>query len=240
MNRQIQGFTVGTVSKKVNWTKQLFSIRISGMFEDYKAGQFVKLALFTDNGELIRRAYSIVNSPKDAREHNELEFLIITDPAGLLSPRLHLLQVGDQVWVSQSAAGFMTLDEIPKSVEQLWLLSTGTAIGPYLAMLMSLETEQRFKKIVLVNATRTQAEQSYLRKIEGFKSKLGEKFIYVPIISRESICGALSEEFQHCWKTAHYFEPQKCSSIQPLRPIQKLVSFIYAVIPRWLKKVAKV
>lgn len=194
MLKPYAGFISGVITQKTHWTEQLFSIRVAvaSKFTSYIAGQFVKLALYDPQGELIRRAYSIVNHPSDFNNSGELEFLIIADPTGQLSPRLQQLQMGDEVLVSESTAGFMTLDEIPSHSNELWLLSTGTAIGPYLAMLEQPSIEHRFNKIVLVNATRTQAEQSYPEKIQTYKTKFGERFTYVPVISRESVRGALS------------------------------------------------
>ncbi|EEX94728.1 ferredoxin--NADP reductase [Vibrio orientalis CIP 102891 = ATCC 33934] len=192
MLKPYAGFISGVITQKTYWTEQLFSIRVAGKFNSYIAGQFVKLALHDEQGELIRRAYSIVNHPKEFASSGELEFLIIANPTGQLSPRLRQLQMGDEILVSDSAAGFMTLDEIPPDSNELWLLSTGTAIGPYLAMLEQPGIEHRFNTIVLVNATRTQAEQSYPEKIQELKTKFGERFTYVPIISRESVRGALS------------------------------------------------
>jgi ferredoxin--NADP+ reductase len=102
-----------------------------------------------------------------------MEFLIITVPGGQLSPRLDRLQVGDDVYVGKSPAGFMTLDEIPRYTKDLWLLSTGTAIGPFLSLLDEVETQQRFHNVILVHAVRTSAELVYQEKIQ----QLEESFI---------------------------------------------------------------
>ncbi len=200
------GFISGIVCKRVDWTEQLVSLRIKGVFPSYVAGQFVKLALYDDSQELIRRAYSIVNHPDDHQTTSELEFLIVADPEGLLSPKLHKLQLGHEVLVSDGAAGFMTLDEIPDDVEDLWLLSTGTAIGPFLAMLGNDEIKDRFKTITLVNATRTKADQSYLDRINELKIKFEKGFQYVPVISRESISGTLSGRIPELLKDGRLFE----------------------------------
>lgn len=206
MLKPYTGFITGTVCHKHYWTEQLFSLRVSGMFNSYIAGQFVKLALYDHNAELIRRAYSIVNHPNNFQHTKELEFLIIADPEGQLSPQLQKLKLGDEVLVSDSAAGFMTLDEVPVDTNELWLLSTGTAIGPYLAMLDQPGIESRFEKIVLVNATRTLEEQSYPEKINGLKRRLAERFIYVSVISRESVSGALSGRIPQLLENGELFD----------------------------------
>ncbi len=95
-----------------------------------------------------------------------MEFLIITVPNGQLSPHLDALKSGDDVYVGKEPAGFMTLNEIPASGSDLWLPSTGTAIGPFLAMLEDVVTQQRFEQLVLVHAVRTADELVYQEKIE--------------------------------------------------------------------------
>ena len=47
---------------------------------------------------------------------------------GKRSPRLAALKPGDEVQVVSEAAGFFVLDEVPDC--DLWMLATGTAIGP--------------------------------------------------------------------------------------------------------------
>ncbi|STJ14173.1 ferredoxin--NADP reductase [Escherichia coli] len=45
------------------------------------------------------------------------------------------------------------LDEVP-DCETLWMLATGTAIGPYLSILQLGKDLERFKNLVLVHAAR--------------------------------------------------------------------------------------
>ncbi len=46
--------------------------------------------------------------------------------------------------VVSEAAGFFVLDEVP-DCETLWMLATGTAIGPYLSILQLGKDLERFK-----------------------------------------------------------------------------------------------
>lgn len=59
------------------------------------------------------------------------------------------------------ASGFFVLDEVP-DCETLWMLATGTAIGPYLSILQYGQDVARFKNLVLVHAARFAADLSYL------------------------------------------------------------------------------
>ena len=95
----------------------------------FQAGQFPKLALDI-NGEVIGRPFSFVNPPGAT----PLEFYFIEVPNGLHSQCLAVLEAGDPVWVTPQAAGFLTLSEVPDA-KHLWLLSTGTGLGPFLCIL---------------------------------------------------------------------------------------------------------
>ncbi|MEZ9232294.1 ferredoxin--NADP reductase [Vibrio amylolyticus] len=181
-NSLVEGRVVG----RKQWSNKLFSLEIEAPVETYVAGQFTKLGLTTDSGECIRRAYSMVNHPNHAHGSHRMEFLIIADDNGQLSPRLNALEIGDSLYVGKQPSGFMTLEEIPEYADELWMLSTGTAIGPFLSMLEDESMESRFKKIVLVHAVRTKQELVYSDSIAERKRALGDKFHYVSVVSREN------------------------------------------------------
>ncbi|MGR5219002.1 ferredoxin--NADP reductase [Vibrio parahaemolyticus] len=180
------GLVKGRVLARKHWTEKLFSLEIKAPVEKYLPGQFTKLGLTNEQGEWVRRAYSMVNHPGHAHGHDHLEFLIIADDNGQLSPKLHKLRVGDEVYVGQKPSGFMTLDEIPDYAKDLWLLSTGTAIGPFISMLADPSLKWRFTNITLVHAVRTSDELVYQDAIHTVSRNLGDKFQYVTVVSREA------------------------------------------------------
>lgn len=186
------GLIQGTVVDRIDWTDSIFSLRVKAPISAYVAGQFTKLALQTTSGEWIRRAYSLVNSPTHKKGHQEMEFLLITAPDGQLSPRLNALIKDDCVYVGREANGYMTLDEIPEGMKDLWLLSTGTAIGPFLAILDEQETQSRFENVVLVHAVRTEAELVYQSKIAALINSYQGKLHYIPVVSRQQCAGMLT------------------------------------------------
>ncbi|MCG7587094.1 FAD-binding oxidoreductase, partial [Photobacterium sp. OFAV2-7] len=138
-----------------HWNSDLFSLVLHANIEPFKAGQFTKFGLEID-GKMVQRAYSFVNPPSD----NNLEIYATRVADGLLSPRLHALDSGDTVFISARANGYFTLNEVPDS-EHLWLLATGTAIGPYLSILRESDVWRRFRKVVLIHAVRYAADLSY-------------------------------------------------------------------------------
>lgn len=180
----------GEVTKRVDWTDNVFTIWVKADIGPYKAGQFTKLALPDDEGEWAKRAYSMVSSHQ--LTPNELEFLIITDENGVLTPRLNKLSVGDEVYVGTTVSGFMTIDEIPDYAKDLWLLSTGTAVGPYLSILRESNALERYRKIVLVHAVRYKNELVYPELTQQLIHQYEGKLLHVPIISREQQPGVLS------------------------------------------------
>ncbi|OEF25519.1 ferredoxin--NADP reductase [Vibrio rumoiensis] len=191
------GFVAGTVIKRIDWAEHLFSLHVhapASAFPSppFTAGQFSKLAVRNENDEWVRRAYSMVNKPCIEGDDAVFEFLVIEIPDGKLTPLLGDLKPGDDVLVGTLPAGFMTLDEVPDTTKDLWMLSTGTGIGPFISILEEVEQCQRFDHLVLVHAVRTQEELVYKDKIIDLMKAYKGKLRYVPIVSRESVSGALS------------------------------------------------
>ena len=163
------------------WTEQLFSLRVEAPVEPFKAGQFGKLALEI-NGEMVFRPYSYVNAPHE----RPLEFYFIAPPSGPLTRRLIELEPGDPIYVSPRAAGFLTLSEVPDA-ETLWLLSSGTAIGPFLSILKTEEPWRRFPSIVLVHAVRQAEELTYQDQIRQLLDEHPRRLKVISFVSREDI-----------------------------------------------------
>ena len=173
-----------TVINNHRWTEKLFSLTVSADIERFVAGQFTKLAL-TVYDKRQAAAYSFVNAPDD----NVLEFYLIEVPNGRLSPALMRLELGDKLEIAKQASGFFTLDDVPKS-KQLWMLATGTAIGPYLSILQEQQVWRDYQNIVLIHAVRHQSDLSYqpLIKVLCHNPQLR----YVSIVSRESNAAGLT------------------------------------------------
>ncbi|MCW8329607.1 ferredoxin--NADP reductase [Photobacterium sp. SDRW27] len=167
------------VTKNRHWNSDLFSLVLRANIEPFKAGQFTKLGLEID-GKMIQRAYSFVNPPSS----DDIEIYATRVADGLLSPRLHALKEGDTVFISARANGYFTLNEVPDS-EHLWLLATGTAIGPYLSILREPDVWRRFRKVVLIHAVRYAADLSYQAEINELKAQYPDQLIVQPFVSRE-------------------------------------------------------
>jgi ferredoxin--NADP+ reductase len=169
----------GTVIAKMLWTPRLVSLQFAADLLPFKAGQFLRVAIDI-NGERVGKPYSFINAP-EGRPH-EIYFNIIDQ--GVLSTHLSKLEPGDPIWVSKTAHGFLTLDEVPEATH-LWLLATGTAIGPFLSILNTAEPWRRFKKIVLAHGVREARDLGYQSIINELTDRYGAQFCFIPLLSRE-------------------------------------------------------
>lgn len=211
-----------TVLSKTTWTPNLFSFTVSrpDSFK-FTAGQFVRLgvnpsqlnyykqlsAVAEDEDEEdedlnetldedIFRAYSIVSSPFD----EILEFFSIVIPDGAFTSQLQHLEVGDELLLNTMPFGFLTLARYQKPLpKDLWLLATGTGLAPFLSMLQDLKTWEDYEHIVLAYSARSTEELAYIEKIESLQEDFGSlvenpaKLIFIPIVTREPVEGALTE-----------------------------------------------
>ena len=177
----------GRVIEVIRWNQQLFSLRVDAELAPYEAGQFTRLALLLpapeapSGVERVAHAYSFVNPP-NAGFH---EFYVVLIPGGRLTPHLHRLTVGDTLQVARQASGFLTLNELPAG-RDLWMLATGTAIGPFLSLLADGAVAERFEQLVLAHGVRLGEELSYQPLIHSLASRWPGRLHYVPFVTRES------------------------------------------------------
>jgi ferredoxin--NADP+ reductase len=176
----------GTVVSQKRWAGQLYSLQVEAELAPFQAGQFAKLALAVD-GEMVARPYSFANAPQE-RPH---DFYYVVLPGSPLTPQLCKLGAGDSIYLSPQASGFLTLSEVPAG-EHLWLLATGTALGPFLSILKTDAPWQRFQRVVLVHAVRHAEELSYQDQIQSLLTRHTGKFAFVPVVSRDKTDFALS------------------------------------------------
>lgn len=179
-------WVTGIVTQVQHWTDSLFSLTVRAPINTFTAGQFTKLGLNIES-ERVQRAYSYVNAPGN----ENLEFYLVDVPAGKLSPHLHALQPGDEIMVVSEASGFFVLSEVP-DCNTLWMLATGTAIGPYLSILQDGRDLERFQQLVLVHAVRYAADLNYLPLMLELQRRYDGKLRIQTVVSRERIAGSLT------------------------------------------------
>ncbi len=175
----------GRVIENRTWTDTLFSLRVEAPRLPFAAGQFVRIALDI-NGERIARPFSFVNTPEDP----VMEFYGVVVPEGPLSPPLARLKAGDKLYVADNPSGFLVLAEVPPA-EDLWLVSTGTGIAPFLSILRTETPWQQYRRVVLVHATRYAKELVYGDLIQDISRRHSDQFVSIKFTSREKTPHAL-------------------------------------------------
>ena len=176
----------GTITENRQWTERLFSLRFNAPIGNFKAGQFVRVGLEID-GEIVARPYSLVNAPGEP----EYEIFFNIVPGGPLTPRLAAMGQGDEIRVADKPYGFLTIDEVP-AVKHLWMLATGTGVGPFISMLKSEDTWSRFEKVVLVYSVRTARELAYRDEIANLHKLYRQQLSFLPLVTREPLEGAIN------------------------------------------------
>jgi len=177
----------GKVVEKKRWNERLFSLSIRCDFNTFESGQFVRVALDIE-GERVARPYSLVNKPDD--EYLEIYFNIVEE--GPLTPKLAGLESGDEIFVTDRANGFLTVTEVPEC-RYLWMLATGTGVGPFLSMLKNKDVWQRFEKVVLGYSVRDLSELAYQQQITVIENQRERQFSFVPFVTREKVDGAINQ-----------------------------------------------
>jgi len=150
----------------------------------FRPGQFMNLGLYVA-GEFVSRSYSLASAPGE-----RLEVLLARVGEGALTPALFDLREGSKVVLDPKPQGFFTFDYVP-SHRELWLLATGTGLGPFLSMLRSGEAFARAERVILAHGVRGPSELAHRAELEALVGARGAQFRYVPVLSRELEAGQL-------------------------------------------------
>ena len=154
---------------------------------DFLAGQFTRIGVPVDGDKPLVRAYSFVNQP--GSEPHEFYYDVL-EKGGNLTPILDGLSAGDKVLVSPRVNGLLHIDTLPDA-KTLFLVATGTGIGPFISILGTKEPWARFSKIVLVWSVRKEQDLVYRDRIKKVAAEHGDKFIFLPIVTREEVEGLM-------------------------------------------------
>ncbi|MDB6047373.1 MAG: oxidoreductase FAD/NAD(P)-binding:oxidoreductase FAD-binding region [Pseudomonas sp.] len=193
MTASAEKFTHQTLLNVTPLTPSLFTLRTtrdSGF--RFRAGQFARLGVTKADGTVVWRAYSMVSSPHD----EFLEFFSIVVPGGEFTSELSRLREGDTLLVDRQAFGYLTLDRFVDG-RDLWMLSTGTGVAPFLSILQDFEVWEKFERIVLVYSVRETRELAYQQLIaelneRDYLADYAGKLLFLPTVTREQHPGALS------------------------------------------------
>lgn len=170
-----------------HWTDTLFSFKTSRdtgfRFEN---GHFTMIGLEVEGRPLLR-AYSIAS----ANYENELEFFSIKVDDGALTSRLRDVQPGDEILVSRKPTGTLVADHLLPG-RNLFLISTGTGLAPFMSIIKDPEVYDRFDRVILTHGCRYVRELAYQQEIteqlpqnEFFGEMVQQQLLYYPTVTRE-------------------------------------------------------
>jgi ferredoxin/flavodoxin---NADP+ reductase len=176
-----------TVLSVRHWNEELFSFNVTrDKAFRFANGQFTMIGLEV-NGRPLLRAYSMVSANYD----ESLEFLSIKVQNGPLTSRLQHIKPGDQVLVGTKPTGTLVLANLLPG-KNLYLLSTGTGLAPFLSIIRDPETYEQFEKVILVHGCRQISDLAYrdrltkeLAEDEFLGEMVQEKLVYYPTVTRE-------------------------------------------------------
>lgn len=144
----------------------------------------MNLGLYLPSG-FVSRSYSLASAPGEP-----VEVLLARVGAGSLTPALFDLSVGASVVLDPKPQGFFCFDFVPPHRE-LWMLATGTGLGPFLSMLRSGEAFERAERVILAHGARGAAELAHRDELEALVRSRAGSFVYVPVLSRSPEPGLL-------------------------------------------------
>lgn len=181
-------FYIERVTSVKHWTDSLFSFKTTrNPGFRFATGQFVMLGL-EGEGKPLLRAYSIA-SPAYA---DELEFYSIKVPNGPLTSQLKEIREGDELLIGRKPTGTLVLDGL-RPGRNLYLLSTGTGLAPFVGLAQDPETYDRFEKVIITHTVREIADLSYrdflcegLPNDEYLGDLVAPKLVYYPSVTREA------------------------------------------------------
>lgn len=175
------------------WTPNLLSIRTTRHrgFR-FMPGHYARVGLAGADGSVVWRPYSIAS----AAYEEALEFMAVLVPGGAFSTLLEKLRVGDSLMIEKASYGFLTVDQLAPG-KDLWLLATGTGLGPFLSILRDPAVWQAFERLIVVHSVRHAPELAYRDEIAALPH--GDLFAgataqlsYFPIVTRDPGATALS------------------------------------------------
>lgn len=170
-----------------HWTDTLFSFTTTRDTSfRFKNGHFTMMGI-EHEGRPLLRAYSIAS----ANHEETLEFFSIKVPDGPLTSQLQKIKVGDPILISRKPTGTLIQDHLLPG-RNLYLLSTGTGLAPFLSIIKDPEIYENYDKVILTHGCRFVSELAYeeiitktLPEHEYLGEMIKDKLLYYPTVTRE-------------------------------------------------------
>lgn len=175
------------------WTPTMLSFRTTrdDAFR-FTPGHYARLGLAADDGSIAWRPFSMVSAATD----HHLEFLAVLVPGGAFSSALARLRVGDSIQVERASFGFLTVDQLAAG-RDLWLLASGTGLGPFVSILRDPSVWRAFERLIVVHSVRRSSELAYRTELAALADEHllvagAARLLYLPVVTREQGATALA------------------------------------------------
>jgi len=173
-----------TITQLHRWTDKLLTFRTTRPAGyTFTPGQYARLGL-PDGDSMIWRAYSLTSAP----DEDTLEFYGIIVDGGQFTSRLDQLKVGDPIWLDRNIFGFMTPGRFTDG-EDLWMLATGTGIGPFISILRDPQAWRRWRRLVLVHCVRHKDELAYEEELRRMQAAAPAALRLLQLVTRDEADG---------------------------------------------------
>lgn len=179
------------------WTPTLVTLRTT-RYRGFRftPGHYTRLGLGAAKAsaaDCVWRPFSMASAAHD----DFLKFIAVLVSGGAFSEKLKQLRVGDEIRVDKASYGFLTVDQLAPG-KDLWMLASGTGLGPFLSILKDPAVWKNFERLILVHSVRHSSELAWRDEIAGMPR--GELFedakaalSYLPVVTREPGASALAE-----------------------------------------------
>ncbi len=132
-------------------------------------GQFARIAMpAQSNTEPQWRCYSIASKSGS----QTLDFFIARVKGGAVSPRLCNLRSGETILLDTEMNGMLLEDKLQPGGRDLWLISTGTGVAPFVAIVSDDAIMDKYEHVYLVHGVRNWNETQYLQDVLKLQPKL--------------------------------------------------------------------
>ncbi len=160
-----------------------------GEFAPFLPGQFVAIGRILEHGPvdasgtsrtLVKRSYSIGSSADDRRA---VQLFVVHVDDGEFTSWLFDQHEGARVWLAPKASGGFTLQGFERG-KDLVLVSTGTAVAPYVSMIRTHRHAPPWRRVIVINGVRYAADLGFRDELEAAAAQ-DPQLIYLPMTTRE-------------------------------------------------------
>jgi len=184
-------YTCETIVAVRHWTPTLLSFRTSRAAGfRFTPGHYARVGLHAQDGRIVWRPFSLASAAQD--EH--LEFFAVLVPGGQFSGLLAGIGERDPILLEKTSYGFLTIAHFAPG-KDLWLLASGTGLGPYISILRDPATWRAYDNLIVVHSVRYGSDLAYREEIGAIahQQRTGgsrARLQYLPAVTRECFPGA--------------------------------------------------